>query len=99
MLIAHVTIQTATNGVDDALDVLLSAAPKVRAMQGCRTYQAFLNPQTDGQIMLVQEWETTESFQQYLASDSFKASGAKLAPLMTAPPVSRRFRADPIADE
>lgn len=98
MLIAHVTIQTATNDIEDALDVLLSAAPDVRAMQGCMTYQAFLSRQTDGQIMLVQEWATTESFQQYLASDSFKASGAKLAPLMTAAPVSKRFHADPIAD-
>ncbi|MEE2943764.1 MAG: antibiotic biosynthesis monooxygenase [Pseudomonadota bacterium] len=98
MLIAHVTIQTAAKDLENALDVLLSAAPGVRAMQGCQAYQPFINPQTDGQIMLVQEWETTDSFQNYLASSSFNNSGAKLAPLMTAAPISKRFQADPIAD-
>ena len=44
-------------------------------------------------MTVIHEWEDETSFAGYLSSEAFARSGAVLRPLMTVPPVSRRFHA------
>jgi quinol monooxygenase YgiN len=47
----------------------------------------------DGAVAVIHEWADQPSFAAYLASDSFARSSEVIRPLMSEPPVSRRFQA------
>jgi len=64
----------------------------VSAMPGCVAFRVFSSRQSDTGITLLHEWIDQESFDAYLASDSFARSGEVLRPMMTGAPSSRRFR-------
>jgi len=93
MLIAHVTFQTAAENRKKALDALLFELPAVLAMPGCLKFQPYADPASPTRLGVVHEWEDAESFAAFTASPGFARSGAVVRPLMTAPPVSRRFEA------
>ena len=96
MFVAHVTFSVAEQDRPGVLDVLLEEADAVRAMEGCVVFLPFLDPtRTDG-VGVLHEWESPEHFAGYLASPQFSGSGGIIRPLMTAPPVSRRFHATPV---
>ncbi len=44
-------------------------------------------------IVVIHEWADESSFAGYLSSDAFARSDKVIRPLVTEPPVSRRFRA------
>lgn len=98
MLIAHVEFRVATSDRDSALAVLLQEAPIVRSMSGNVKFQVFGNPEHDDLIEIVHQWESKETFDAYLGSESFTVVGKALGPKMTAPPLSKRFLANPIAE-
>ncbi|SHG59442.1 putative quinol monooxygenase [Cognatishimia maritima] len=97
MLIAHVEFRVQPEDRDAALSLLLQEAQKVRAMAGNQKFQAFLNPEQADTLEIVHEWDNEDGFATYLASENFAAIGAALGPKMTAPPVSKRFTATPLA--
>lgn len=93
MRIAHVFFKVRADERDAALDTLVAGAAAVRAMPGCSIFLPFLDP-TDAEVIgVIQEWETDGDFAAYVSSSTFAANAAILRPLMTAPPVSRRFDA------
>ncbi len=93
MLIAILDFDVAPANSDAALDRLLSEAPAVREMKGNIAFRAYADPLIDTRVTLVHEWESEEDFAAYLASPAFARLGKVLRPMMTAPPVSRRFEA------
>jgi quinol monooxygenase YgiN len=97
MRLAHLTFTVRPEAQHEALGVLLDEVPVVKDMEGCMAFIPFIDPTTSGGIGVVHEWATAEDFAVYLASPSFAASGARLFPLMTQEPDSRRFDAERIA--
>lgn len=96
MLIAHVEFRVAEADKPAALELLINEAKVARTLPGNVKFQAFLNPEQTGTVEIIHEWESADSFAGYLSSDSFKAIGAALGPKMMAPPVSKRFLAEPV---
>lgn len=93
MLIAHVRFRVAEHDRQKALDALTANADRTRVMKGCLAFVPFLDP-IDGQgVGVLHEWQTGQDFAAYAASAGFAETSAVLRPLMTEPPISRRFDA------
>ncbi len=93
MLVAHVHFSVAVNDKAAALEALLAEVESVRSMAGCLRFIPFADPTDETRLGVVHEWEDTTDFAHYLESNAFKNLGATLRPMMTAPPLSRRFDA------
>lgn len=98
MFIVHVDFDVAPQDRPHALALLRMEVEDVRALPGCRSFAPYPDPANPSRISIVHEWETTEAFAAYAASEAFARSGEELRPLMIAPPSSRRFDATLIED-
>jgi quinol monooxygenase YgiN len=94
MLIAILDLRTTARDRSIALAQLDGERDEIRAMPGNIDFRVYAARENDEAVAVVHEWEDEPSFAAYLASDAFARSGALLRPLVTAPPVSRRFHAD-----
>ncbi len=94
MLIAHVTFETAAPTARPALAALIAEiADRPRHARQPRLPAVPCRPGEDTGLGVIHEWVDAASFDTYVASPGFAASGRVLRPLMTAPPVSKRFEA------
>jgi quinol monooxygenase YgiN len=93
MLIAVLDLRTAAADRPVALAQLDSEKNEIRAMAGNLDFRVYAARDDEEAVTVIHEWADEPSFADYLASDAFARSGAVLRPLVTAPPVSRRFRA------
>lgn len=93
MLIAHVMFHVAATDRAAALQTLLDECDAVRAMAGCIAFIPFVDPTNDTELGVLHEWDSAEAFADYTASEEFAKVGQALRPIMTAPPVSKRFDA------
>lgn len=73
---------------------LVSEQAAIRAMAGCIDFRVFESLEDDRRLTVLHEWRDDASFSAYLASDGFARSGDVVRPLLTEPPVSRRFHAE-----
>ena len=94
MFIAILDFATAAQDRPTALAQLEAERPGVRQMSGCVNFRVFASPERDTDITVLHEWDDESSFGTYLRSEAFTRSGLVLRPLMSEPPVSRRFRAE-----
>ena len=95
MLIANVEFQVTESDVTVAMNVINDVVRSIRNLPGNCVFQALTQPGTKT-IVLLQEWQTEAHFNAYLDTQYFKELGEKLKPLMTAPPQSRRYLAEPM---
>lgn len=93
MLIALVEFQVTPADRRAALRVLMDEAAAVRAMPGNRRFLPALDPASPSGLTIYHEWDDPAGFAAYTAGPGFAAAGRALRPLMTAPPLSRRFDA------
>ncbi len=93
MLIALLDLRTVAVDRPAALAQLDSERDAIRAMPGNLDFRVFASRDDDETVTVLHEWADEEAFAAYLSSASFVRSGAVLRPLVTVPPVSRRFRA------
>lgn len=94
LLIAILDFTTDSADRPAALAQLEAEGRQVRAMQGNIAFRVYASQQDQVGVTVVHEWDNEASFAGYLGSDSFAHLGEVLRPLMTGPPVSRRFHAD-----
>jgi quinol monooxygenase YgiN len=94
MFIAILDFSTAEADRPVALAQLDAERVAVRAMPGCINFRAFASPECETDITVLHEWNDETSFRAYLESEAFARSGVVLRPLMSATPLSRRFRAE-----
>jgi quinol monooxygenase YgiN len=94
VLIAILDLRTTPADRPAALAQLDSEHDEIRAMPGNLDFRVYAARDDDHAVTVVHEWADEPSFTAYLSSDAFARSGAVLRPLVTSPPVSRRFRAD-----
>jgi quinol monooxygenase YgiN len=93
MLIAILDLRTSARDRAAALVQLDSERDEIRAMPGNLDFRVYVGRDNDEAVTVIHEWADEPSFAAYLSSESFARSGAVLRPLMSAPPISRRFRA------
>ncbi|WP_435769073.1 putative quinol monooxygenase [Nocardioides sp. SYSU DS0651] len=93
MLIAIVDLRTTPADRPAALAQLDAERDGIRAMPGNVDFRVLVDRTDDQSVTVVHEWADQPSFATYLASAEFERSNVVLRPLLTAPPVSRRFRA------
>lgn len=94
MFIAIIDVRTSSADRAAALAQFEGARGEIRAMRGNLDYRVYAAGDDEEAVAVIHEWVDEASFAAYLSSDAFARSGAVDRPLMTAPPVSRRFRAD-----
>ncbi len=94
MFIAILDLRTTPADRPAALAQFDSERGEVRAMPGNLDFRVYAARDDEEAVAVIHEWADEASFAGYLSSDAFARSGAVLRPLMTSPPVSRRFRAD-----
>jgi quinol monooxygenase YgiN len=93
MLIAILDLRTTPADRPAALAQLDSEKDEIRAMPGNLDFRVYATRHDEEAVVVIHEWVDEPSFAGYLSSDAFARSGAVLRPLVTAPPVSRRFQA------
>ena len=93
MFIAILDLTTTTADRPAVLEQLRSEKPGVRSMPGNVDFRVYAGDD-DTTVTALHEWDSQDAFQAYLESDAFARSGEVIRPLVTAPPVSRRFRAE-----
>lgn len=93
MLIAVLDLCTTEADRTTVLAQLDGERDEIRAMAGNRDFRVYAERDDLGAVAVIHEWVDEPSFAAYLLSEAFARSGAVLRPLLTAPPVSRRFRA------
>jgi quinol monooxygenase YgiN len=93
VLIAIVDLRTHPTDRTAALAQLDGERDEIRAMPGNLDFRVSAARDDDEVVTVVHEWTDEPSFAAYVSSGAFERSGAALRPLMTGPPVSRRFRA------
>jgi quinol monooxygenase YgiN len=94
MLIAVLDLRTTATDRAAALAQLEGERDEIRTMPGNLDFRVYAARDNEEAVAVIHEWADEPSFAAYLSSDAFARSGAVLRPLMTAPPVSRRFHAD-----
>jgi quinol monooxygenase YgiN len=94
MLIAIVDFEVTKDDRATALAVLLDEVSTVQAIPGCVNFRPFTDPQSQTHVGVLHEWHGDDGFAAYLASPGFAKVGEILRPMMTAPPSSRRYRAE-----
>jgi quinol monooxygenase YgiN len=93
MLIAVLDLHTTAADRAVALAQLDGERDEIRAMPGNLDFRVYAARDDEGAVTVIHEWSDEPSFAAYLSSEAFARSGAALGPLMTAPSLSRRFRA------
>ena len=94
MLIALLDLHTAAADRAAALDQLDRERDEIRAMPGNLDFRVYAARDDEEGVTVIHEWVDEPSFAAYLSSPAFERSGVVLRPLMSAPPQSRRFRAE-----
>jgi len=94
MFIAILDLRTTAADRPAALAQLDSEHDEIRAMPGNLDFRVYAARDDEEAVAVIHEWADEPSFAGYLSSDAFARSGAVLLPLVTSPPVSRRFRVD-----
>ena len=93
MLIALLDLRTSKADRPLALAQLDSEKEEIRAMPGNLDFRVYAARDDEEAVVVIHEWADESSFAGYLSSDAFTRTGAVLGPMVTAAPVSRRFRA------
>ncbi len=93
MLIAVLDVRTAAADRAAALAQLDVEREEIRAMSGNLDFRVYASRENEEEVTVIHEWLDEASFAGYLSSESFARSGSVLGPLMSVPPVSRRFHA------
>jgi quinol monooxygenase YgiN len=93
MIIAIVDFQVSPPDQAMALEILASDGVAATAIPGNLGFRAFTDAGSPTHVGLMHEWTDAAAFEAYLASAGFAEVGAKLRPMMTGAPVSRRFDA------
>jgi quinol monooxygenase YgiN len=94
MFIAILDFRTEAAERPAALAHLEAERDQIRAMPGNGAFRVYASREDHHGVTVVHEWDDEPSLRGYLESDSFARLGTAIRPLMTSPPVSRRFRAD-----
>lgn len=92
MFMAMIELEFDPTHRDEALALLRERASEARALPGNVRYEYLLDgEQPERKVRLLHMWRDEACMTQYMGSETFRALGAGLRALVSAPPVSHRF--------
>lgn len=94
MMVIRVKVQVKPENKANFIDVMTESIGISRQFDGCLNFDLYEDVTDDNALLLYEEWDTTENFDAYKASDHFTASGKVLFPLMDGSPDSAYFDAE-----
>lgn len=65
-----------------------------KQFSGCKHFAYWNSIVNDNQVLLYEEWDSVEDFDNYRTSDYFKELGQKLFPLLAGKPDAAYYKAD-----
>ena len=93
MFIAIVDFHVTSANQPVAFEILAGDQAEAGRIPGNLGFRVFSDAQCATHVGLMHEWASQSAFDAYLASPGFAQVAAKLGPMMTGAPVSRRFEA------
>lgn len=96
MFIARVELEIKPSEQDAFRAYASSDALEVRDLPGCVRYRFTEDVSEPSHVLLYEEWSSRAAFEAYKASPLFAAAGAKLRPMLSAPPTSAYYESDDV---
>ncbi len=96
MFIARIALRLRAAQKDAFQAFVCGEGLEARKRPGCVDY-SFLEDVTDpARVVLYEEWTNRQAFDAYKASPLFEAIGARLGPMLEAPPKSAYYESDDV---
>ena len=76
---------------DELVAFFRSILPETRAHEGCTSVDALQNNDDADNVVLVEDWETREQYEQYLAWQRERGTSDRLMEALAEPPTIRHF--------
>ena len=76
---------------DELVAFFRSILPETRAHEGCTSVDALQNSDDADNVVLVEDWETREQYEQYLAWQRERGTSDRLMEALAEPPAIRHF--------
>ena len=92
----HVEVSFSVAATDEAaaVNALVEAAPKMRALKGNLGARVLTDPQSAGAIILLHSWDTMADLDAYRGGPLMAEIGSVLRPIMVAAPVTTVYEMD-----
>ena len=76
---------------DELIAFFRSILPETRAYEGCAGVETLRNSDDADNVVVVEDWETREQYEKYLAWQRDRGTSARLMEALAEPPVIRHF--------
>ena len=76
---------------DEVVAFFRSIMPETRAYEGCTSVDTLQNSDDADNVVLVEEWETREQYEKYLAWQRERGTSDRLKQALAEPPSIRHF--------
>ena len=76
---------------DELVAFFRSILPETRAHEGCMSVEALQNSDDADNVVLVEDWETREQYEKYLAWQRERGTSGRLMEALAEPPTIRHF--------
>ena len=76
---------------DELVAFFRSILPETRAHEGCTSVEVLQNSDDADNVVLVEDWETREQYEQYLAWQRERGTSDRLMGALAEPPIIRHF--------
>ena len=76
---------------DELVAFFRSILPETRAHEGCTSVEALQNSDDADNVVLVEDWETREQYEKYLAWQRERGTSDRLMEALAEPPTIRHF--------
>lgn len=96
MFIARVELEIKAGEREAFRAYASSEARKVRDLPGCVRYRFTEDVSEPSRVLLYEEWASRAEFEAYKGSPLFAAAGAKLGPMLAAPPASAYYESEDV---
>lgn len=88
MLLRTVRMTFRPDALKAFLEIFDAAAPKIRAVPGCRHLQLWQDERFPNIVTTYSHWTDADALHRYRHSDLFRSTWATTKPLFAAPPVA-----------
>ena len=94
MVIIRVEVGVKPEASDQFQTAIAAVALSARALDGCRVYAWYPDPDRSGRYLVYGEFDSRQAFELYRASDAVRRIGTDLRPLLDGPPAFWHYDAE-----
>lgn len=93
MIVIHVSVQVKESARHEFERLLRDVVEAARIMAGCNQYEWYRFPDSPLEFAIFGEFDSKETFENYLSSAVVKRIGEELIPRLDAPPTFKHYEA------